>query len=182
MQSLAGAPAHVSLRFDRLQEAANVVAPRLWELAAGLAAALAAGSACAQPDAQMADVQMADIHGAGTVTVAGQPTSVSVVSYTTLPSEHRLSFSVTTPAAMLTFSGSKDSQDAGHYSVEIDTIISLGKGESKDEASTGKCDIDISSDGGVVHTIACKATTSTRELDLDFKGDGRPISFGRPPG
>jgi hypothetical protein len=178
---LAGLPTHVSLISNRLLEAANVVAPRLWELAAGLAAALAAGSACAQPDAQMADVQMAEIHGAGTVAVGGQTTAVTVVSYTTLPSDHRLSFSVSTPAAMITFSGSKDSQDADRYSVEIDTVISLGKGESKDEASTGKCDIDVSSDGGVVHAITCKATTLTREVDLDFKGDGRPMSFERPP-
>lgn len=112
--------------------------------------------------------------------VGGQKHGCSGVLYMTLPNG-RVTFTVALPDGALTFSGGQDSQlSPTRYVLEIDTIRAGRKnGRSYAYKARGRCTMNLSSDGDIVHDLACSAHNGTEDVVLEFRGDGSKIAIDR---
>lgn len=112
--------------------------------------------------------------------VGGQNHDCSGVLYMTLPNG-RVTFTVALPEGALTFSGGKDSQlSPTRYVLEIDTIRAGRKnGRSDAYKARGRCTMNLSSDGDIVHDLACSAHNGTEDVVLEFRGDGSRIAIDK---
>lgn len=88
--------------------------------------------------------------------------------------------SLTFPMAdgAISFSGGRDSQPSlDNYVLFVDAIrISSGGGQVQSLQAGGRCRMNASEDGLVVHSVNCAAETDSRQMQVEFQGDGKPVT------
>ena len=90
----------------------------------------------------------------------------------------RVSFTFPMADTAISFSGGRDSQPSlDNYVLFVDAIrISAGRGEVRSAQASGRCRMNASDDGLVIHSLSCIAETDSREMRIEFRGDGKPVN------
>ena len=90
----------------------------------------------------------------------------------------RVSFTFPMADTAISFSGGRDSQPSlDNYVLFVDAIrISAGRGEVRSFQASGRCRMNASDDGLVIHSLSCIAETDSREMRIEFRGDGKPVN------
>jgi hypothetical protein len=146
-----------------------------------LALAIFALGATTPVAAQQRGTVMASIKGECTkFVVSGQAYGCKGVLYMGLPNG-RVTFTVAMPNGAMTFSGGKDSQlDPTRYVLEVDTIrAGRANGRSDGYKAKGRCTMNTSIDGSIVHDLSCEASNGLQDVVLEFKGDGSPLDIDK---
>lgn len=131
--------------------------------------------------AQQRGTVMASLKGECTkFVVSGKEYGCKGVLYMGLPNG-RVTFTVAMPDGAMTFSGGKDSQlDPARYVLEVDTIRAGRKdGRSDGYDAKGRCTMNMSADGSVLHDLACTASNGLQDVVLEFRGDGSRLDIDR---
>jgi hypothetical protein len=146
-----------------------IVSGSAW-LAVALLGVTAGGPAPAQP--QPDNLQM-DITGVGVLTAEGRQTPITAMTYATTAETKRTSFTVSLPRRALTFTGVQDAwSDKTHYTLTLDSVLSLSQEGPKDLAATGTCQMEISQDATVVRLVICQAATEGGPFSVRFQLGG----------
>ncbi|HZZ37081.1 MAG TPA: hypothetical protein VFE03_15275 [Caulobacteraceae bacterium] len=114
-----------------------------------------------------------DIIGVGIVTTLEREIPVKAVTYVTFSEPRRTSYSVALPEQTLTFTGGEDAwADKTHYTLTLDSVVSLSAQGVKDMPAVGSCQMEISLDATVVRAVQCRATTEAGPISLKFEPGG----------
>jgi hypothetical protein len=135
---------------------------------AALVCVSGAGLAGAQPQSLELDIV-----GVGIVTALEREIPVKAVTYVTFSETRRTSYSVALPEQTLTFTGGDDAwADKTHYTLTLDSVVSLSAQGVKDMPAVGSCQMEISPDATVVRVVQCQATTESGPFGLKFQLGG----------
>jgi hypothetical protein len=137
--------------------------------AAALALAVSVALASAPARAQTAPIVI-NIDGPCAMSLEGRAVECAGVAYMVFPANHRIDFTAITDQAGWAFSGEEDSNDDGHYTLTLDSVVSPQAGRLEAE---GECDMDIEADGVTVRAIQCQARTSAGVIQLKASGVAR---------
>jgi hypothetical protein len=130
-------------------------------------AALASASGPAQAETQPIVI---NIDGPCAMALNGRATECAGVAYMVFPDNHRIDFTAISGQAGLAFSGEADSNEDGHYTLTLDSVVSPRAGRLDAE---GECSMDLEEDGVTVRAIECRAQTSAGVMQLKASGVAR---------
>lgn len=134
-----------------------------------LAALVGVGLGGLGEEAAPQSLQM-DVTGVGVLTIQDRQIPIKSVTYATLAESRRTSYSASLPHQTLTFAGGQDAwTDLTHYTLTLDSVVSLTAEGVKDMPATGTCRMEISPDATVVRLVLCEATTETGSYSLRFQ-------------
>ncbi len=90
----------------------------------------------------------------------------------------RIAWNLGLPEGALMLSGASDSQlDPTSYILMIDRMrAGRGDGSSTAYPATGRCTARVSVDGSLLHSLSCRASNGIERVEVEFKGNGEPIS------
>ena len=136
------------------------------------AIALALAALVSAPAPARADTApiVINIEGPCAMALDGRATPCAGVAYMAFPDNHRIDFTAITGQAGLAFSGEEDSNEDGHYTLKLDSVVSPQAGRLDAE---GQCVMDLDEDGVTVRAIECRAQTSAGVMQLKASGVAR---------
>jgi len=108
-----------------------------------------------------------NIEGPCAMALNGRAAECAGVAYMAFPDNHRIDFTAITGQAGLAFSGEEDSNQDGHYTLTVDSVVSPQVGRLQ---AQGQCAMDIEEDGVTVRGIECRAQTSVGVMQLKASG------------
>lgn len=117
-------------------------------------------------------VDIAGFRGECSLTTAGKTVACDSLIYMHFKKNGRTNFGVVLGEDRMTsFSGGKDNQPKPtEYWLEVDRLL-LGVGSEVTEApGKGRCDLNLSESGDVIHKLVCTATTKDGVVELKFSG------------
>lgn len=132
--------------------------------------AMAFGPARAQEDDGDDDAAapiVVDIDGPCQLTVKGQDVPCRGVAYMLFPRNHRIDFTAIADTAGWAFSGEQDDNQAGRYTLEIDSVLNPGSGRFEAE---GRCEMQVAEDRRSVKSLDCRAGADDGEFALKASG------------
>ena len=126
----------------------------------------------ASASAQDAGVDVASFNGDCSLRVAGKTEACKGVIYTYVRSTDRTSFSAVVGDQVTTFAGGKDEQPKPtEYHLELDRLYTGAHQDVVQDDATGRCDLTLSADGEVIHSLTCQATVKGEVVELRFAGN-----------
>jgi hypothetical protein len=111
-----------------------------------------------------------NIEGPCAMALDGRAAECAGVAYMVFPENHRIDFTAITGQAGLAFSGEEDSNENGHYTLKLDSVVSARAGRLE---AQGECVMDLEEDGVTVRAIECRAQTSAGVMQLKASGVAR---------
>ena len=134
--------------------------------AIGAMALLYASQAAADPEPDLVLLQ-----GTGTLTAHGTTKKADAILYGA--TKDTVAFQVPLGKDALGFKGTESEQPtATHYILKVSTVYEGHPGQTENThiPATGTCEVSLSSDGNVVHSLKCAATTASGPVTLVFSG------------
>jgi hypothetical protein len=109
--------------------------------------------------------------------ISGENYSCKLVMYSHFQNG-RTAWQVPMPNSALMLAGGRDSQlDPTKYVLEIDRLrAGHSDGSSQPYPAKGRCVSRISADGRFLYSLSCSATNGIEDIELEFEGDGSPVS------
>lgn len=136
-----------------------------------IAAALLAQTASDEDAAEGAQPTLVFLKGKGTLTFRGSSAPAEVVLYGV--ADGTVVIQVPTTSGAVGFKGTEDMQPtANQYVLKVSSVYNgrVGATDNSRTPATGLCEINVSTDGEIVRSMKCNATTQFGPVSLVFKG------------
>lgn len=109
--------------------------------------------------------------------VGGVQTPCKMIVYTNY-NNGRIDFSIPNATGLIGFSGNHDIQpDLRHYILVVDSVLNERASGTQNISANGRCMMNISPDGKIVHEVKCSVSSDIGSVTLDFIGNGQPVTI-----